>query len=141
MNSGRVWASGKYLIDLADVIGEAAEHLGRAESVMGINDLAEVVGRIERIEILPGELLVGDFVQRPKPAGALRLLERPRLMGAGGFYRLWGWSNWLGEETLYRGQDLLLPVVRGFPLGRRDEDAIARRSRIMARHGLGGGVA
>lgn len=89
--------------------------------------LAPVVGSITRIEVLPAELLVGDFVQQPGPRGAVRVLELPHFMAIANTYRIVGMSRHIGHDVLYRVADRRLVVMRGVPMRHRDELVAAAR--------------
>lgn len=105
------------LIDWSDIVIEVDEALREGEE--STVDLAKIVASIERLDVLPADLRIGDYVQRPAPQRALRVLETPHPMGLSGTYRIRGRSSNIGDDTLYRADNRLVPIVRGVPLGSR----------------------
>lgn len=93
--------------------------------------VARVIGSIERLDVLPEALQVGDFIQQPAPLAAVRVLRPPRFMGLSDMWRIQGASRTIGESVLYRRRDRCIPVVRGVPLTDRLELVlIARQARF-----------
>lgn len=126
---------GVVLIDLRHEIAQVDAALPDTPEG-GTAVLSNPTAVIKVVRLYPGEIQLGDYVQRRRPFRSLKILCPPRRMGD--VVRLEGVSSDVGSEVFYPKAGIPLDVVRGYPAGTLPEEDDDRLGLIKVVESEGG---